>query len=175
MDRPTIIELARRASRLSQAELARRAGTSQPTLSAYERRKKSPSLDVTERLMHAADCDLGIVTRVRFQEHFARSVGTFHVANRLWRVDVPLCFARVVMPDLTKRTDQGLWNLRDREDRHRLYGMLLTLGRPEDILSYVDGALLVDLWGEIDLPPAVREAWNPIVQAGARGPTESPW
>ena len=125
--------------------------------------------------MWAADCDLGIVTRVQFEEHFARNVGTFHVPDRLWRVEVPLCFAKVAMPDLTKRTSQGLWNLRDREDRRRLYGMLLTLGRAEDILDYVDGALLVDLWRELELPPAVRHAWDPIVQSAGRGPTESPW
>ncbi len=175
MDRPTIIELARRWSGFSQVELARRAGTSQSTLSAYERRKKSPSLAVTERLMRAAECDLGIVPRIYFEEYFATNVGTFHVPSRLWRVEVPLCFAKVVMPDLTKRTDQGLWNLRYREDRRRLYGMMLMLGRPEDIINYVDGALLVDLWREIELPRAVRMAWNPIVQAGALGPIESPW
>ncbi|CAN5533107.1 hypothetical protein BH10ACT10_BH10ACT10_14170 [soil metagenome] len=77
MDRLTIIELARRSSRLTQAALARRAGTSQSTLSAYERRKKSPSLEVTERLMRAAGCDLGMVTQVRFEDHFAENLGTY--------------------------------------------------------------------------------------------------
>lgn len=40
----TVIEEARLASGLGQAELAALAGTSQPTLSAYERGKKMPGL-----------------------------------------------------------------------------------------------------------------------------------
>ena len=63
--------------------------------------------------MWAADCDLGIVTRVRFEDHFAKDVGTLHVPDRLWRVEVPLCFAKVAVPDLTKGTSQG----RARTDR----------------------------------------------------------
>ena len=172
IDRPTIIELARRSSGLTQAELARRAGTSQSTLSAYERRRKAPSLDVTERLMWAAGCDLGIVSRVRFQDHFARNVGTFYVPDRLWRVEVPFCFAKVVMPDLTRQSRQSLWDLRDREDRRRLYEMLLVLGMPDQIIRWVDGALLVDVWRELEIPKPVRGAWAPVVQEGSVGPTE---
>jgi hypothetical protein len=141
-------------------------------LSAYERRKKAPSLDVTERLMRAAGCDLGIVTRVEFHDHFAKNIGTFYVPDRLWRVEVPFCFAKVVMPDLTKLTRQGLWDLRDRTDRRRLYEMLLILGTPEQIIRWVDGALLVDLWRELEIPMPVRRSWEPVVQAGAYGPTE---
>ena len=66
---------------------------------------------------------------MRFDEHFAKNVGTYHVPDRLWRVEVPFCFAKVVMPDLTKRARQGMWHLRDRTDRRRLYEMLVMLGR----------------------------------------------
>lgn len=173
IDRPTIIELARRSSGLAQAELARRAGTSQSTLSAYERRRKAPSLEVTERLLRAAGCDLGVVPRVEFSDHFAQNVGTFYVPDRLWRVEVPLCFAKVAMPDLVKQTPQSLWDLRDRADRRRLYEVLLVLGTPEQMVRWVDGALLVDLWTELEIPRSVRRVWEPVVQAGADGPTES--
>jgi hypothetical protein len=141
-------------------------------VSAYERRQKSPSLDVTERLLWAAGCDLGMVTRVQFADAFAPNVGTYHVPDRLWRVEVPFCFAKVVLPDLIKRTRQGLWDLRDRTDRRRLYEMLLVLGSPEQILRWVDGALLVDLWAELEIPRPVRASWTPVVQLGGRGPTE---
>lgn len=40
----SLIEIARRAAGLTQVELAKRAGTSQATLSAYERGLKTPSL-----------------------------------------------------------------------------------------------------------------------------------
>lgn len=34
---------------------------------------------------------------------------------------------------------------------------------PADILRYIDGALLVDLWPELVVPREVRNAWHPIV------------
>lgn len=45
---------ARRSADLTQAELAVRAGTSQATLSAYERGGKNPSAATLERLLQAA-------------------------------------------------------------------------------------------------------------------------
>ena len=40
---------------------------------------------------------------------------------------------------------------------------VLQEGRPSDILAYIDGALLVDLWDDLVLPRAVRSAWAPLV------------
>jgi len=31
---------------------------------------------------------------------------------------------------------------------------------PHDIVKFVDGALLVDLWGELVLPRQIRSEWN---------------
>jgi hypothetical protein len=42
---------------------------------------------------------------------------------------------------------------------------VLQEGRPADILAYVDGALLVDLWDDLVLPRAVRSAWAPVIHA----------
>ena len=56
----TLIKLARRDAGISQRELARRAGTSQATLSAYEAGRKSPSLDTLARIVRAAGRDLRI-------------------------------------------------------------------------------------------------------------------
>ena len=47
----------------------------------------------------------------------------------------------------------------------RVYEVELQEGRPADILAYVDGALLLDLWGELVLPRVVRSAWAPVIQA----------
>ena len=124
--------------------------------------------------MWAAGCDLGIVTRVEFSEHFAEGVGTYNVPDRLWRVEVPLCFAKVTMPDLLRQTDQGLRDLRDRTDRRHLYEMLLVLGTPEQLIRWVDGALLVDIWSEVEVPRPVRRSWETVVRAGAHGPAERP-
>ena len=58
----------RRAAGLSQTELARRAGTSRPTLSAYENGRKSPTLDTASRLLDEAGYDLDAAARVHFAE-----------------------------------------------------------------------------------------------------------
>lgn len=55
-----LIKLARREAGLSQRELARRARTSQATLSAYETGRKSPSLETLARIVRAAGQDLRI-------------------------------------------------------------------------------------------------------------------
>src|SRR5665811_1637389 len=68
MERPTIIEIARKARGWTQRELALAAGTSQPTLSAYERREKSPSLAVTERLTGEAGYTLRLDVTVDFTQ-----------------------------------------------------------------------------------------------------------
>ena len=168
MERPTVIEVARRAAGLTQVELARRAGTTQSAISEYERRRKSPALDVTERVMRAAGADLAMTTLVEFSEHPASGDRVFYVPSRLWRVEVPQCFAKV---ELDGRT----WDLGLRPERKGLYERLLGSGTELMIFRWVDAALLVDLWPELELPVNVRKAWAPLVQVAAQGQVESAW
>lgn len=56
----TLIRNARRAAGLSQAALARRAGTSQPTLAAYEAGRLVPRLDTLSRLLDASGHQLEV-------------------------------------------------------------------------------------------------------------------
>lgn len=55
-----LIKLARHDAGLSQRELAKRAGTSQATLSAYEVGRKSPSFETLLRVIRAAGQDLRV-------------------------------------------------------------------------------------------------------------------
>lgn len=55
-----LIKLARHGAELSQRELARLAGTSQATLSAYETGRKSPSFETLVRVIRAAGQDLRV-------------------------------------------------------------------------------------------------------------------
>ncbi|MGN6129058.1 MAG: helix-turn-helix domain-containing protein [Nocardioidaceae bacterium] len=169
MVRPTIIELARRGAGLTQGELAARAGTTQSAVSMYERRRKVPLLDVAERLMQAAGADLGMVTWVRWEAELVTPTSGFFYPDRLWRVEVPGCFDTVRMADLVGGTDREEWDLRDRGHRRCLYENLLVKGDAEQIMRWVDGALLVDLWDELDLPARIRTAWEPAVRAGSAG------
>jgi len=58
-----------------------------------------------------------------------------------------------------------VFDLRLRADRARVYEIVLQEGRPADILAYVYGALLLDLWDDLVIPRAVRSAWTPVIRA----------
>ena len=53
-----LLRAARVRAGLTQAELARRAGTSQPVISAYEHGRRDPSVQTLARLLAAAGADL---------------------------------------------------------------------------------------------------------------------
>lgn len=169
-----LILVARRGAHLTQRELAERAKTSQAALSAYERGLKTPSLVVAERIVEAAGYRLDLVTSVNFTRYRAPRVGPFWVPDRLWRGRLPECFAKVHLRDgaesRTRRFDLGR-----RSQRRWMYELLLRKGAPGELIDWIDGALLVDLWGELRIPPAIRAAWQPAVTAAADGPLERPW
>lgn len=60
------------------------------------------------------------------------------------------------------------FDLRDRRDRARVYEIVLREGGPDDVLAYVDGVLLIDLWDELVLPRDIRQAWSEVVDQARR-------
>ena len=179
MERPTIIEIARKARGWTQRELARAAATSQATVSAYERREKSPSLAVTERLIGQAGYSLRLDVTVDFNPVAFDGKTTYQVPNRLWRVEPRLSFSKVTFPDWPNSRESGdfimrNWDLAVREERRRVYGYLLRESVPVWIYRWVDGALLVDLWDELDLPDPLRAAWQALIDDARNGPAENP-
>lgn len=164
MDRSFLIESARRARGLSQAQLAALAGTSQATLSAYERGLKSPSLKVASRILAAMDHELTLRTRVDWVEHHPKGIVKFWAPSMLWAVEPPTCFATLRIPDAIHKTGMRTWNMRDRGERRGVYEQLIRCGMPQQMIRWIDGGLLVDLWDALDLPDPVREAWEPAIQ-----------
>lgn len=61
MDAGAIVRRARRSAQLSQRELGQRAGTSGPTIAAYEAGTKVPRVDTLERIVAAAGGRLDVV------------------------------------------------------------------------------------------------------------------
>jgi transcriptional regulator with XRE-family HTH domain len=61
MDVASSLSEARGRADLTQAALARRAGTTQATISAYESGRKQPSLETFERLLAACGARLAVV------------------------------------------------------------------------------------------------------------------
>ena len=81
------------------------------------------------------------------------------VSDRLPRLDVARALAAVELPlHLNWSAPGRVFDLRSRADRARVYEIVLQEGTPDDILAYVDGALLVDLWEDLVLPRSVRSA-----------------
>jgi transcriptional regulator with XRE-family HTH domain len=65
MDVVSLIRGSRHAAGITQLELARRAGTAQPAIAAYESGSKTPNLATLERLLGACDHDVEVLALPR--------------------------------------------------------------------------------------------------------------
>jgi hypothetical protein len=82
----------------------------------------------------------------------------------LWRLPIRAAFTDVTLPlELNWSHPGAAFRLSDRRERARCYEVVLREGMPDDILSYVDGALLVDLWSDLVLPRNARRLWQPLI------------
>jgi hypothetical protein len=57
------------------------------------------------------------------------------------------------------------WDLSRPSRRARLYELVLREGSLDDIQELVNGTELVRLWDGLWLPPHVRAAWQPLIDA----------
>jgi len=81
------------------------------------------------------------------------------VADRLWRLPIRDAFAEVTLPlELNCAQPSATFRLTDRRGRSRCYEVVLREGTPADILRYIDGALLIDLWPYLVVPRQARGA-----------------
>lgn len=169
VNRRSLLEVARVARGLTQEAVARRSGTSQPTLSAYERGNKSPTLGVAERILHSLGFDLGLQPRVTFREVHGERGGTYLVPDQLWRVDPPECFAPVDVRDAGRSLRTS--DLLNRDGRIDAYAWLLTHGDEVQLFNHLDCALLVDAWVDLAprLPAELRREWQPLVLNAGMG------
>lgn len=160
---PNLLEAARLASDLTQEELASDAGTSRPTISAYESGRKSPTLATAERILHVAGFALSLEPLIDFREVTPARGRPFHVPNRLWRLPTESALASVELPLTLNWSDPGrVYNLRHRMERARCYEVIIREGMPDDIQRWIDGALLIDIWDDLTLPRYIRKEWNSV-------------
>ena len=167
MDPPkTVIEVARKAAGLSQRQLAVWAGTQQSSVSEYESRRKSPTLEVVERLLEAADAELAIKPIIDFDVRQDPEIGQYLVPERLWSVPMPDCFSKVqVLGILFKSRRPRVWDLSVEAERINYYEWAIVRASPELMLDSVDGILLMQVWEQLNLPDVIREAWQPVIDA----------
>lgn len=162
----TVIEVARKAAGLSQYQLAVWAGTQQSSVSEYESRRKSPTLEVVERLLAAADAQLATKPIIYFDVRQDPEVGQYLVPERLWSVPMPDCFGKIqVLGALFESWRPRVWDLSVEAERINYYEWVIVRGTSELMLDSVDGILLMQVWERLDLPEVVREAWQPVIDA----------
>ncbi|MGB3770488.1 MAG: helix-turn-helix transcriptional regulator [Rhodococcus sp. (in: high G+C Gram-positive bacteria)] len=165
MDGANLLQRARRNAGLSQDELARRAHTSRPTLSAYENGRKSPSLATTQRLLAEAGFDLDATPSITFRAVPGTGGREHLVPNLLPRLPLHRAFAAIELPLALNWSNPGrIYRLSHRPDRALVYEIVLREGTPADVLTYIDGALLLDLWPDLVLPRSLRAAWTPTIE-----------
>lgn len=168
MDSTRLLIEARRVSGLNQGELAERAGTSRPTLSAYEHGRKTPSVDTMSRLLAAAGARLELAPVISWAQVSLPHGRVGWVPNTLWRLPLAAAVAEVVLPlELSWSGSGRIYRLRDRRERSRLYEVVLREGEPADLERYLDGALLVDAWPDLVLPRALRAAWRGVIDSAS--------
>ena len=135
-------------------------------MSEYESRRKSPTLEVVERLLDAADAELAVKPMVFFERWDDPEVGWFVVPDRLWPVPLPDCFARVQVLKYVFHTDGNqIWDLSNPTERIEYYELALVHGLEQMLLDSVDGVLLIQAWPHMNLPDVVRKAWQPVIHA----------
>lgn len=156
----TIIEQARRKAGLTQLQLSARAATSRPTLSAYESGRKSPTLETAERIVRVAGFAITIDRVPEFRRVSPSRGRPFYVADSLWRLPIDQALGRTELPLSINWSDPSrTYDMADRRQRARCYEVVLREGMPRDIVRYVDGALLVDVWSDLVLPRQIRSEW----------------
>lgn len=159
-----LLTRARERAGLSKAELARRAGTSRETVSAYEHGAKSPNLSTMERLLAAAGFTLVLHPVVRFVSAGRHRGAAILVPDRLPPLETERATAVIELPrHLEWSGEDRTKDLTVRADRIRTYELVLREGTPDDVLDLIDPTLLVDVFDELNLPREIRAAWAPAV------------
>jgi transcriptional regulator with XRE-family HTH domain len=162
----TLLERARLMAGLSRAELARRAATSRPTLAAYAAGAKNPTLATAERIARAAGFDLALAPHPTFREAPVANGRAAYIPTVLSRLPLDRAFSRVRLPlHLNWSQPDREFDLANRQQRARVYEIVMREGTAADIARYIDGALLIDLWPDLVLPTNLRRAWQPLINA----------
>ena len=128
---------------------------------------KSPSLAVADRIIEAAGYHLEAVPNLEFVEVPGQhGLHPFWLANQLWRLDPDRAFSTVVLPGPEHHwpATRRYYYLHERKDRAPAYELILREGSPSDLLDFIDGVLLVEIWKDLDLPGPIRCAWQPLIR-----------
>jgi hypothetical protein len=105
---------------------------------------------------------------VTFTEHATAPGRTVAVPSHLPRLSPARALATVTLPvHLNWSEPTRTFDMRDHAQRARKYEIVLREGTPDDVLAYIDGVFLVEVWDDLVLPRDVRAAWAPLIEQAA--------
>ncbi|MFD7073196.1 hypothetical protein ACFV9G_03210 [Nocardioides sp. NPDC059952] len=88
------------------------------------------------------------------------------VPERLWRVEPTSTTAVVTLPSHVFWSPAGArFDLSDHRARRLVYSTVMLEGRPEDVVDYIDGGLLNEMWDDELWPRGIGNLWQPAVDA----------
>jgi transcriptional regulator with XRE-family HTH domain len=169
-----LVQQLRTQAGMSSGELAKRSRTTAAAIERIEGGGGVSRLDTLERVAGALGTKLVISMldrqaspsaaadpHVSFAEVKRRRGRPMFVPDRLWRLSIEDALVTVELPLALNWSQPGTrFQLHDRTERARCYEIVLREGMPADIVQFVDGALLIDLWDELVLPSDLRAAWQ---------------
>lgn len=171
----TVIEQARRAFGASQQQLARWADTQQSSISEYESRRKSPTLEVVERLLDVIEFELAIKPIIAFTHHEDPEIGRYVVPEKLWSVPMPDCFSKVQVAGVLVRSSRTkVWDLSVETERIAYYEWAIVGGIEDLMVDSIDGVLLMQVWDRLNIPDVIRQAWQPVIDAATASQDTAP-
>lgn len=148
---------------LSQDELARLLGVTQPAVVAWEAGRRTPSPPVADRLekLRAA---AGIPV-AEHGEYRGRAVRTPAIP---W-TSVVDPDARIVLPHRLDWSSPGrIRDLARHDERAAAYGRVLREGSPADVACWVNLDALPAVWRTLGLPPPYALAWERMLRSWGR-------
>lgn len=121
-------------------------------------------LATAQRLLAETGHQFAVEARIEFVEIPLGRGRLASVPTDLPRLPVRQALATVTLALRLNWSQPGrVFHLTDRSDRARVYEIVLSEGSADDVLTYLDGALLVDLWDHLVLPRDLRRAWAPAI------------
>ncbi len=122
------------------------------------------TLTTLERLVGVAGFELVLQPGPTFAVAGEHRGAPVLVPDRLPALAPAEALARIVLPlHLEWSNEDRRRDLAVRADRIRVYELVLGEGTHDDVLRYVDPTLLLDVFDELNLPEAIRAAWQPAV------------
>ena len=104
--------------------------------------------------------------RARYRVRFRDPIGRVHSKSFVRKGDADKYLREAETNEFRGRSDDNnRFDLSKRARLRSMYQIVLTEGSTADVVAFVNRELLLGVWDELWLSPAVHEAWDSWIQA----------